>query len=170
MLTEINNLLEGNGITVHELRENTPACEKYILTRFLQDEDSYIETMVPYVYRRSGLWLETAEEIAHHLLSLKQYFSKEYISRWCLQRMNEISLQNTIYAEYLRIFLGSNCKEITQDRFPQNKIPPIIIKRIKDSGFVLSILPGRVNENGRLFRYWLLPIPLTVGATHETMS
>ena len=28
------------------------------------NERSFIETMVPYVYRRSGLHLETAEEIA----------------------------------------------------------------------------------------------------------
>ena len=64
MIQDINKLLEGSGITVSEFRENSPACEKYIYTRFKQDERSFIETMVPHVYRRSGLHLETAEEIA----------------------------------------------------------------------------------------------------------
>lgn len=170
MIQEINRLLSGTGITVKELRENSPACENYVLTKFKQDENFSIETMVPYVYRRSGLWLETAEEIANHLIGLKPYFTKDYVNNWCMQQSNELSSDNTIYGLFLRILLGARCKEITQDKFPQNNNPQKIFQKIKDSGFVLSILRGKKAENGGLTRYWLLPIPLTVGTIYETMS
>ena len=170
MIHKINKLLNGSGITVIEFRENSPACEKYIYTRFKQDDKSFIETMVPYVYRRSGLNLETAEEIASHLRSLYKYFSKEYINQWCMNLSSSVADDNSVFAIFLRILLGAHCKEITQKRFPQNNNPQKIFQKIKDKGYVLSILRGRKNENGGETRYWLLPIPLTFGTVYETMS
>ena len=161
MIKEINKLLEGSGITVIEFRENSPACEKYIYTRFKQDDESFIETMVPYVYRRSGLNLETTEEIASHLRSLQKYFSKEHINKWCKNISDSIADDNSLFATYFRILLDANCEEITYDQFPKNHMPLRIFQKIKDKGFVLSIVQGGKNENGGQKRYWLLPIPLT---------
>lgn len=170
MIQEINRLLAGSGITVSEIRENSPACEKYIYTRFKQDERSFIETMVPYVYRRSGLHLETAEEIASHLRSLHQYFTKEHINQWCMNLSASVADDESVYTIFFRILLGAHCKEITQNRFPQNNNPQKIFQKIKDNGFVVSILRGKKNENGGQTRYWLLPIPPTVGTIYESMS
>lgn len=169
MIKEINKFLLGSGISVSELRENSPACEKYVYAKFVQDEHSSIETMVPYVYRRSGLCLETAEEIAEHLINLKQYFTKDYITQWCMKHSAEIVDDETVYAVFLRILFSSSCKEIRQNKFPQNNNPQKIFQSIKDNGYVLSILRGN-KQSGGLTRYWLLPIPLTVGTIYETMS
>lgn len=170
MIQKINKLLEGKGITVFELRENSPACEKYIYTRFKQDDTSYIETMVPYVYRRSGLHLETADEIASYLLNILKYFSKEYINQWCMNLSASIADDESVYAVFFRILIGAHCKEITQNRFPQNNNPQKIFQKIKDKGYVVSILRGRKDENGGQTRYWLLPVPLNIGTIYETMS
>lgn len=168
-INEINVLLKDSGIVVFELRENSPACEKYIFTEFSQDDFS-IKTMIPYVYRRSGLFLETAEAVAEHLKKLKPYFTKEYINEWCLKESSKIIEDNSIYSTFLRILITSGCKEVIQSKFPQNNNPQKIIQTIKDNGFVVSVLRGKKNENGGLTRYWLLPIPMTAGTYYETMS
>ena len=168
-ISEINDLLENTGLTVFELRENSPACEKYVYTEFSQEGFS-IKTMVPYVYRRSGLYLETPQEVAKHLKGLRPYFTREYINNWCLREAARIIDDESVYATFLRILITSNCKEVTQNKFPQNNNPQKIIQTIKDNGFVLSVLRGKKNENGGQTRYWILPIPMTVGTYYETMS
>ena len=168
-ISEINSLLKSTGIKAIGLRENSPACEKYIYTSFSQDGFS-IKTMVPYVYRRSGLCLETSEEVAEHLKSLKQYFTRDYINEWCLRESSKIVEDNSVYSTFLRILITSNCKEVTQNKFPQNNNPQKVIQTIKDNGFVLSVLRGKKTENGGQTRYWLLPIPMTAGTYYETMS
>ena len=129
-ISEINELLNGSGITVFELRENSPACENYVYTNFSQDGFS-IKTLVPYVYRRSGLYLETSQEVAEHLKSIKQYFTKEYINEWCLRESARIIADDSVYSTFLRILIASNCKEITQNKFPQNNNPQKVIQLIK---------------------------------------
>lgn len=168
-ILEINKLLKDKSIKVVELRDNSPACEKYIYTIFSQDGFS-IKTMVPYVYRRSGLFLETSEDVAEHLKSLKQYFTRDYINEWCLRESSRIAEDNSVYSTFLRILITSNCKEITSNKFPQNNNPQKIIQTIKDNGFVISVLRGRKTENGGQTRYWLLPVPMTVGTNYEAMS
>lgn len=165
----INRMLVNTGITVHEFRENSPACEKYVYTTFNQDS-FFIKTMVPYVYRRSGLCLETSLEVAEHLKSLKGYFKKDYINDWCSQQSLKISDEESTNFTFLRILINSYCKEITQDKFPQNNNPQKIFQTFKDKGFVISILRGKKNENGGKTRYWLLPIPMTAGTYYEVMS
>lgn len=168
-IQNINSLLNNTGITVFEFRENSPACENYVYTEFSQDGFS-IKTMVPYIYRRSGLYLETEEEVAEHLKSLKKYFTKEYINEWCIRENSKIADDDSVYATFLRILIGSFCKELNQSKFPQNNNPQKIIQTIKDNGYVISVLRGRKNENGGQTRYWLLPIPMTVGTFYESMS
>lgn len=171
MIEEINKLLKNSGIETFELRENKQACEKYIYTRFKQDSDKWIDTMVPYVYRRSGLYMDTPEEIAEYLKSIKSYFLEDYINKWCTEQISNIEGKDYIYTNFLRILLKeSKCREIVQDRFPQNNNRQKIFQKIKDRGFVISILRGRKKENGGKTRYWLLPIPLAQGTIYETMS
>lgn len=168
-INEINQLLGGTGIKVHEFRENSPACENYVYTTFRQDDFS-IKTMVPYVYRRSGLCLETSEEVAKHLKNLKQYFTKDYIVNWCHSESARIADGESVSNTFLRILLASNCKEITQNKFPQNNNPQKVIQKLKDQGYVISVLRGKKEENGGQTRYWILPIPMTIGVIYETMS
>lgn len=167
---EINILLKETGISTKCLYQNNPACEEYIDTTFKFDDGFCIETMVPYVYRRSGLYLDTVQDIANHLKGLKDYFTKTYINSWCLKQQAALSSDDSIYAVFFRILLGSFCKEITQDKFPQNNNPQKIIQKIKDTGFVVSVMRGKQSENGGLTRYWLLHIPQTIGTIYETMS
>lgn len=71
-------LLESN-ITVTEVIHNSKSSESYVRTIFKQDDGFEWETVVPYNIRRSGLFLETEEEVADYLKSIKPYFTKQYM-------------------------------------------------------------------------------------------
>ena len=168
-LNEINRLLDGTGIRVHEFLDNNPACEKYVNTTFSQD-DFTIETMVPYVYRRSNLFWETSEEVANYLKSLKKYFTREYIDNWCSKESSQLANRKSKKNQYLRILLNSKCNVLTPNKFPSVKNPQKLIQEIKDMGYVVSVLRGEIIDHNVQTRYWILPIPKTSCVTYEKMS
>lgn len=167
-LNEINLLLEGTGISVYEFLDNNPACEKYVNTTFCHNDFS-IKTMVPYVYRRSGLFCETSEEVAKYLKSLKQYFTRDYIENWCRQE-SRLAAGESKKNKYLRILLNSKCNVLTPQDFPSVKNPQKLIQEIKDMGYVVSVLRGKIKNHIVQTRYWILPIPKTRCVTYEKMS
>ena len=75
-LNTLSRLLNGTNITVHELIDNNKASETYVRTTFVQDDGFRWDTVVPYVDRRAGLNIETEEELAEYLISIKPYFRK----------------------------------------------------------------------------------------------
>lgn len=166
-LSKIQSLL-NDGISVLELRSNRPACEEYILTRYVIDGFK-IETMIPYVYRRSHMELTTEEAVANYLNELKPNFTRENVSNWYKEELDKISEKDGTYAAFLRILLSSYGKEILQNKFPQNNNAQKIFQTIKDNGFIVSILRGN-KSNGRYTRYWILPLPLITETKYENMS
>lgn len=166
-LNLINSLLPKD-IRVSNLRSNGPACEEYIETTFSNPDGYAIKTMVPYVYRRSYLDLNSETEIADYLKSIQRYFTRAYVTKWVADENAKLTKDNT-YSIFLRILLSSNCKEIWQNKFPQNNNPQKLFQTMKDSGYVIAILRGDAT-NGNLTRYWILPLPLVNQTKYETMS
>ena len=78
----IKEHLEGSNIQVIEFLDNSKASEFYIRTKFIQDDGFEWTTVIPYYIRRSGLFLETEEEIAEYFISLKPYFTPEKMQEW----------------------------------------------------------------------------------------
>lgn len=75
-INKLNQLLQGKNILVLEEIHNGKSSESYVRTIFVQNNGFTWETVVPYYIRRSGLFLETEEELALYLESIKPYFSK----------------------------------------------------------------------------------------------
>lgn len=75
-LEKIQHHLRGANITVLEFLDNTKASEFYIRTTFVQDDGFSWTTIVPYIYRRTGLELEKEEDIATYLRSVKKTLCK----------------------------------------------------------------------------------------------
>lgn len=169
-LTKLQSLIQRNctNIKVLGFKSNGPACEEYIHTVF-SDNDYSIETMVPYVYRRSNLELFDELQISSYLIDLERYFKKSEVIKWMNKNNSENSNGDTVYSDFLRILINSGCREVPQNKFPKNNNPQKIIQAIKDNGFVLSVLRGTKN-NGYKTRYWILPLPRINTMYYETMS
>ena len=78
-LDKVQEFLKGSNITVIEFLDNSKASEYYVRTRFVQNDGFTYTTVVPYVYRRTGLEQEQKEkEIAFKkLISEPGKFNKE---------------------------------------------------------------------------------------------
>lgn len=81
-LKKIQQNLDGANITVLEFLNNTKASEYYIRTKFVQNDGFSWTTIVPYIYRRTGLELKSEKDIANYLKSVKKYFTKEWMDSW----------------------------------------------------------------------------------------
>ena len=86
-LNKLTRLLQGTNITVHEFIDNNKASENYVRTTFVQDHGSRWDTVVPYVDRRAGMNIETEEELAEYLISVKPYFRKDAMENWKKQEL-----------------------------------------------------------------------------------
>ena len=78
----VKRCLQGTGIEVSEIIDNTTASETYIRTKFTQDDGFSWETVVPFYIRRSGLFLDDEQELAAYLTSIKPYFQKSEMEKW----------------------------------------------------------------------------------------
>lgn len=178
-ITLINKLLHNSNITVLKLYTNKPACEAYAHTKIIFSDEEQIETMIPYVYRRSHLELQTENEIADYLKKIKGYFAKDKINQWVAEQQKlfqTTSLQKkNIQKQFLNILIENATKEVLQEDLPQNSNPQKVIQNLKDNGingkggYIISVLRGH-KDNGYKTRYWLLPLPQTEGIVYEKMS
>ena len=58
-IEDINTALQGHNITVSEIIDNNKASEKYVRTRFVQEDGFEWNTVVPFYILRSGLFIDT---------------------------------------------------------------------------------------------------------------
>lgn len=163
-LRKVFDLLKDKGIFVLEMIDNTKASEKYIRTTFIQDDGFEWSTVIPYYIRRSGLFLESEEEIAEYFISLKPYFTPEKMQEWRNREKAKWDRSNAIVTREFFYKLLS-FKEETE--FPANDNPARRIQDIKDAGYTLASIPRSVQ--GKTSRI-LLPIPLTTEMGYETFS
>lgn len=177
-LEKVQEFLEGSNITVSEFLDNSKASEYYIRTKFIQDDGFTFSTIVPYVYRRTGLELRSEKEIADYLKSVKKYFTKEWTDAWvekekkeCLadieskKRKNEDKVSRgkkptEIVTPYFLLELLT-LQETSGDKLPKNRNPQRRLQDLKDSGYTIPIVQyGREKTTSTL-----LPFP-----KHEEMG
>ncbi len=157
-------LCRRHNIIVRDLIDNTKASEKYVRVTFVQDNGFRWETVVPYYIRRSGLFLETEQELANYLLSIKPYFTIEKMDEWRKAEWAKWENNNALVTkEFFRVLLSF--KEETE--FPPNDNPARRIQDIKDAGYTLASIPRSVN--GKTSRI-LLPISLNDKMGYETFT
>ena len=161
---KLNNLLSGKGILITGIRQHSKASEEYIDVEIIQDNNYKWVGSIPFIYRRSGLFLRTEKEITKYLCDIKKYFTKENIEQF---KQEELSYwQNTWTDSKVTIpFFTELLKMKWTLSFPQNENPQRRIQAIKEKGYtIVSRRKGRKTE--RL----LLPIPRGAMSDYETIS
>ena len=93
-LMVLQGLCHNHGIQVFDLIDNTKASERYVRVTFVQNDGFRWTTVVPYYSRWSALYLEKEEDVANHLISIKQYFTHENMEAWRLNTNRRFRASN----------------------------------------------------------------------------
>lgn len=163
-IDRINALLKDSNIFVSEEIHNNKSSEKYVRTKFVQDDGFSWDTVVPYHIRRSGLFIDSEEDLAAYLVSIKGYFTHESMAAWAATEGKKWAESNAeVTREFFFVLLSF--KEETE--FPANDNPARRIQDIKDAGYTIASIPGGPKKKTRRI---LLPIPLNAEMGYETFT
>lgn len=168
----VQQYLKGSNIYAIEFLDNSKASEYYIRTKFVQNDGFEYTTIVPYEYRRTGLELRTEKDIAEYLVSVKRYFTKEWMESWiakekqeCLADIEAKKQKNAdkqargkktteIVTPYFFLALLT-LEETSGDKLPVNRNPQRRLQDLKDGGYTIPIVQyGREKTTSTL-----LPFP-----------
>ena len=165
-LEKLQSLIFNKNITVNDISEpHQKASELYVDVTFREgDSDFSWSGLIPYYYRRTGLFLETEEELATYIEQIAPYFQEKVISAWILQ---EINLWKTEFSgrEVTKGFFDAMAKLEWTSNFPVNDNPQRRIQDIKELGY--TIASRRV---GKKMERLLVPIPRGVQTGYEVFS
>lgn len=160
----VKRCLQGTGIEVSEIIDNTKASETYIRTKFTQDDGFSWETVVPFYIRRSGLFLDDEQELAAYLTSIKPYFQKSEMEKWKKRERAKWEKGN---ADVTKEFFFTLLSFKEETVFPPNDNPARRIQDIKEAGYTVSSIPNAVDRKTSRI---LLPIPLNTEMGYETFT
>lgn len=158
-------LLRGTNIKVHEFIDNNKASETYVRTTFIQDDGFRWDTVVPYVDRRAGLNIETEQELAQYLVSIKPFFRKNAMEEWKKQELKRGLIGGSVTPLFFEVLLSFK-EEF--ERFPMNPNSARRIQDIKDAGYTLASVPRPNGLKG--YNRILLPLPLHAEMGYETFT
>lgn len=170
-IDEINRLLADDGIRVVDFLSNTKASDYFVRTIFCFEDGTEKNVVVPYIYRRSGLSLDSEEKIASYLRRIKPFFEREAmeqwrkieLDKWIERERRSRRPEELVTIEFFKVLLSFN-EEV--DSFPVNSNPQRRFQDIKDQGYVVSIYPIGNKQWGKM----LLPLPLNDEMGYEVFS
>jgi hypothetical protein len=160
----LTQLLAEHNIQIHSISAHTKASESYVEVTIIQKNGFSWNGLIPYYYRRTGLLLETEQELAAYLIEIKPYFTKETIVNWINE---EIELWNTVFVSRTvtkPFFDALSTLKWTSD-FPQNNNPQRRLQDIKEMGYTIS-----TRRIGQKTERLLVPIPRGLQTGYETFS
>jgi hypothetical protein len=162
----LQNLIKIPDIEVISLSEpHQKASELYVEVSFKDAENQFVWTgLVPYFYRRTGLFIENEEELVTHLEAISPYFKKKALEDWITQ---EKLMWETDWSgkEVTKGFFDAMISMDWTSNFPPNDNPQRRIQDIKELGY--TIASRRV---GKKMERLLLPIPRGLQTGYETFS
>lgn len=161
----LTRILKGKNIVVHEFIDNNKASETYVRTTFIQDNGFKWDTVVPYVDRRAGLNIQTEQELADYLVSIKPYFRKKTMESWKKQELKRGLIGGSVTPLFFNVLLSFK-EEF--ERFPVNPNSARRIQDIKDAGYTLASVPRPNGLKG--YNRILLPLPLHAEMGYETFT
>lgn len=164
-INTLEGLLNGQNIFVSELIDNNKASEKYVRTKFVQDDGFEWDTCVPYVDRRAGLEINDEYELSEYLISIKPYFAKKAMDKWKKVERERGLIGGTVTPLFFEVMM--TFKE-EFERFPSNTNPARRIQDIKDAGYSVASVPRPKGLKG--YNRILLPLPLHTKMGYETFS
>ncbi|TAE25035.1 MAG: restriction endonuclease [Candidatus Kapaibacterium sp.] len=144
---------------------HTKASESYVELEFLDGaERSYWSGLVPYQYRRTGLFLDDERTIAAYLEGIAEYFQPNARAIWIQQEIaywNEHLSGRTV----TKPFFDELAKLEWTSAFPANDNPQRRIQDIKEMGY--TIASRRVGQKTERL---LLPLPRGLETGYEALS
>lgn len=164
-LEKLKSCLSKTDIEVLEIEEHSKASENYVAIVFHDKPTKYKWSgLIPYYYRRTGLFIETEKELADYLQKIKSYFKKAAIRKWIA---NEKKLWKKEFKgkTVTKPFFDELAKLKWTSKFPPNDNPQRRIQDIKELGYTMS-----TRRNGRKTERLLVPIPRGAKTGYETFT
>lgn len=173
-IDDFSTLLDNKYIIVESFREHSKASEKYIDVTFVQPDGYTWKGSIPYFYRRTGLFIETAEDLIDYLNEIYSHFTnKEILEFQTKERKrwdDEMSGKKTTKA-FFDTLLDLKWKSVKYD-LPSNPNWARRIQDIKEFGYTLATdtrrtVKGKYETDTHIL---LVPIPKGGVTGYEVMS
>lgn len=152
---------------------HTKATESYALVS-VRDGGAWREWYIPFVYRRTNTFIDTAQDLAEYIKLRKSFLSARRVDAFKVSMKRKITqLFGAKSTVTLPIFtkLLDNCGEwVWNNNFPPNRgkkssNPQRRIQKIKETGFTIATKM----ESKRTY-HMLLPFDIVKAPTYETIS
>lgn len=163
-LDKLKDLLDTTQIQIGNFHEHGKASECYVEVRFIQDDGFSWETVVPYVNRRAGLFIENEIDLAAYLKSIKPFFQKSAMRQW---EATERKKWEESKADVTKEFFFKLLTFKPETEFPKNDNPARRIQDIKDAGYTIATIH---HYTGKKSARILLPIPVSAEMGYETFT
>lgn len=171
---KLTALITNANIEVITLRKHTKASELYVEVKFKYPDGFIWHGYIPYYYRRTNLFIETAEELAGYLEGLYPNFTQERIENFAQQTQIFVNTEmngKEVTKPFLQKLLNLKWNSVKYN-LPTNPNWARRIQDIKELGFTLATdtnmkVHGKA-ENDTHIR--LVPIPQGVATGYETFS
>lgn len=173
-IDDFSTLLDNKYIIVESFREHSKASEKYIDVTFVQPDGYTWKGSIPYFYRRTGLFIETAEDLIDYLNEIYSHFTnKEILEFQTKERKrwdDEMSGKKTTKA-FFDTLLDLKWKSVKYD-LPSNPNWARRIQDIKEFGYTLATdtrktVKGKYETDTHIL---LVPLPKGGVTGYEVMS
>lgn len=164
--SNIQKLVNSKNIRILSLREHTKASEKYVDVVFHYSNQEDWEGSVPYYYRRTGLFLDTASEIADLIKKAYEAVGKENSKRWIAteKKLWETEYSSkTVTKPFFDKLLNLEWNSVNED-LPSNPNWARRIQDIKEMGYVLATNTNKYDNRLKKNTTQILLIPLEKGA------
>lgn len=162
-------------IKIHEINSHLKASESYVLVDFTYTNEVW-SGWIPYIYRRTGLYIETLDELVSYLKDKYIQFKKENRDKWYQQEKklwDSEYASKTVTKPYFDAMVRGNwaCRKCT-DKITKSSNNARRIQDIKEMGYTLA-------TNTRMFciscdmnttHDLLLPIDKSEPTGYETWS
>lgn len=175
-IKDFSELLNNGNIQVQGFRNHSKASERYVDV-IITALDGYIwEGSIPYSYRRTGLAIETSNDLATYLNEIYPSFTKSAIDsfikseteRW--GENGELGNKATTKG-FFDVLLDLKWKSVKYD-LPSNPNWARRVQDIKEFGYTLSTNTNRkvANKDENDTHILLIPIKKGGATGYETMS
>lgn len=169
-----SELLNNKYIIVERFREHSKASEKYIDVTIVQEDGFTWKGSIPYFYRRTGLFIETPEDLVEYLNEIYPLFSKKAIEEFVnieAKRWNtELSGKETTKGFFDKL-INLEWNSVQYD-LPANKNWARRVQDIKEFGYTLATdtrrrVKGKYETDTHI---QLVPLPKGGVTGYEVMS
>ena len=173
-IEEINSLINNPKIIVNGFRKHSKASEAYVDVTFVHDKGYSWTGSIPYFYRRTGLFIENANELVEYLSEIHPKFSESNINSFLVKeqdRWNKEMSGKVTTKGFFDKLLNLEWNSVKYD-LPNNPNWARRIQDIKEFGYTLATDTKRQVDGRNETDTHILLVPLNKGGVtgYEVMS